>query len=240
MSASSAGALVRRVCAASRTGSLKVMFGDRTDAGRRLAALLSARSWLDPVVLGLPRGGVPVAAEVARTLGVALEVVVARKLGAPGRPELGIGAVAEGGALVRDEAAIAALGVTEEQLEEITLRERAELRRRVETYRGGRPLPDLRGREVLVVDDGLATGVTAEAALAGLRVLGADHLVLAVPVGAPDSVRRLASHGAGEVVCLLAPAELRAVGQWYRRFDATSDDEVLALLASGSNDGPPR
>ncbi len=205
------------------------MFRDRTDAGRQLGAALAGRPWRGPIVLALPRGGVPVGAEVAAALGVGLDVMVARKVGAPGQPELGIGAVAEGGGEVVDAAAVRALGVTADQLARTTAAERTEVDRRVATYRGGRGLPDLTAADVVLVDDGLATGVTAEAAVSGLRALGAERIVLAVPVGAAHAVDRLAA-SADEVVCLRVPHRFRAVGQWYDRFDQTTDDEVLALL----------
>lgn len=208
------------------------MFRDRAEAGRRLAADLLGRDLVDPVILGLPRGGVPVAAEVAGALGAPLDVVMARKLGAPGQPELGVGAVAEGGAQVVDEATVVGLGITDDQLAQTIAAEREELARRVRAYRGGRSLPDLSDRDVVVVDDGLATGVTAEAALLGLRALGAHRLVLAIPVATPAGVRRLVAT-ADQVVCLAAPDELRAVGQWYDDFAQTTDEEVLALLARG-------
>jgi putative phosphoribosyl transferase len=205
------------------------VFRDRADAGRRLAELLRAKGFHDPVVLALPRGGVPVAAEVAVGLGAPLEVFVARKVGAPGQPEWGIGAVAEGGAVVSNDAAVRALGLSPEAFHALVARERDEVARRVLQYRRDRPLPDLAGRDAILVDDGLATGVTAEAALRALRALGPRRLVLAVPVAARDTAHRLAGV-ADEVVCVHAPRDLRAVGQWYDVFEQTRDDEVLAAL----------
>jgi predicted phosphoribosyltransferase len=186
-----------------------------------------------PVVLALPRGGVPVAAEVARALGAPLEVLVARKLGAPHQPELGIGALAEGGVRVVDPAAVRALHLAPADVEAVATREAAELDRRVHRYRGDRPLPDLAGRTAVVVDDGLATGVTASAALRAAVAAGPARLVLAVPVGSPDTATRLAAEHGVEVVCLEQPWDLRSVGRWYRDFAQTTDDEVLALLAAG-------
>ncbi|WCO66786.1 phosphoribosyltransferase family protein [Iamia majanohamensis] len=204
-------------------------YRDRADAGARLGEVVRQRAPEDPLVLGLPRGGVPVAAQVAAALGCPLDVVVARKVGAPGQPELGIGAVAEGGGEVLDAASVRALGVSDAALTTATAAAREELGRRVATYRGGRPRPPLDDHVVVLVDDGLATGVTAEAAVRGLRALGADRIVLAVPVGAPEAVARLGAV-ADEVVCPLAPERFRAVGQWYDRFGQTGDAEVLRLL----------
>lgn len=204
------------------------VYQDRSHAGRLLADALVGRGLDDALVLALPRGGVPVAAPAAARLGAPLDVVVARKLGAPHRPELGIGAVAEGGAEVVDADVVDRLAVDGDQLARIVARERRELQRRVEVYRDGRPLPDL-GRRVVLVDDGLATGVTAEAALRGLATLGARRVVLAVPVGAPETVERLRSL-AEEVVCLVTPEPLEAIGQWYTRFDQVTDDQVLHQL----------
>ena len=207
-------------------------FRDRRDAGERLGARLVDEGLTRPLVLALPRGGVPVAAEVARALGAPLEVFVVRKLGVPWHPELGVGALAEGGEPLVHEASLRELGLTRDQLEPIIERERAELARRVKRYRGGRALPELRDRDVVVVDDGLATGVSAQAALLALRALGPRRLILAVPVCAPDTAQRLVAEGcADDVVSLQAPAHFYAVGAWYERFDQTSDDEVLALLA---------
>ena len=206
-------------------------FVDRQDAGRALAARVVALGLADPVVLALPRGGVPVAAEVARVLRVPLDVLVARKIGLPGQPELGVGAVAEGGPPLLDEAVLSRLGVPTSALEETMVSERVELDRRVARYRGDRPLPPLAGRSVVLVDDGLATGVTARAALRVLRAAEPARLVLAVPVCAPDAAEALGRE-ADDVVCVLSPAGFGAVGAWYRRFDQTSDEEVLALLAA--------
>lgn len=206
-------------------------FADRADAGCQLGAAVAQVGLDRPIVLGLPRGGVPVADEVALALGAPLDVFVARKIGAPGHEELGIGAVAEG--LSEDEtvlsAAAQAVGVTPSQLAVLAAYAMAEVRRRVRRYRGDRPLPDLTGRAVVVVDDGLATGVTAEAAVAGVRKLGPAAVVLAAPVCAPETAIRLRP-AVDELVCLLMPHDLIAVGSWYRDFRQTTDEEVVDLL----------
>lgn len=204
-------------------------FADRAEAGRRLAARLLPLADQCPLVLGLPRGGVPVAEEVAALLRAPLEVLAVRKLGAPHNPEYGIGAIAEGGTQVLDHEALASLGIGGGALERIVERERAELRRRVEAYRGDRPPPLLRDRAVIVVDDGVATGVTDTAALRAVRRGQPRWLVLAVPVCAPDSLARLQGE-ADDVVCLAAPPQLQGVGQWYADFGQVSDAEVVAAL----------
>jgi predicted phosphoribosyltransferase len=207
-------------------------FADRPDAGRQLAARLLPLAGEQPLVLGLPRGGVPVAAEIAAVLGAPLEILAVRKLGAPHNPEYGIGAIAEGGTKVLDPEALALLGISNGTLRGIVERESAELERRVETYRGDQPRPSLRDRTVIIVDDGVATGVTDTAALCAARRDGPRRLVLAVPVCAPDSLARLREE-ADEVVCLIAPPQLRGVGEWYANFGQVSDDEVVAALGAG-------
>ncbi len=204
-------------------------FADRQDAGRRLAERLLPLAHEQPVVIALPRGGVPVAREVALALDAPLDILAVRKLGAPHNPEYGIGAVAEDGTRVIDPEALSALGVNGGVLEAIVEREVAELRRRVVLYRDDQAPIELRGRTVIVVDDGIATGVTDAAALRAARRRGPGRLVLAVPVCAPDSAQRLREY-ADEIVCLHAPAPFYGVGQWYRDFSQVSDEEVMTAL----------
>ena len=214
------------------------MFRDRVDAGRQLAVLVAALGPLEhPIVLGLPRGGVPVAREVARALGAPLDVLVVRKLGAPGNPEYAVGAIGAEGVRVVDERALQAMGVSEASLARIEHAELDELGRRERRYRPGRPPLALAGMTAVIVDDGVATGATASVACRGARVLGARRVVLAVPVapaGWREAVRR-AGESAGEaiaddVVVVQEPRDFWAVGQWYRDFSQTSDEEVLAAL----------
>ena len=207
----------------------EILFEDRGDAGRQLAERLAPYAEERPVVFALPRGGVPVGTEVSRSLGAPLEVIVSRKLGAPGQPEFGIGAVAPGGVRVLNERAVRALGIEEEYLEMISTRELAEAERRLKLFRGDRPYPDLEGRTAILVDDGLATGVTARAALLALRRMNPRRLVLAVPVCAVQTAELLRPE-TDDLICLLAPANLEAVGLWYRNFEQTSDEEVVRLL----------
>ncbi len=204
-------------------------FRDRHEAGRLLGRRLAEERLPDPLVLALPRGGVPVAYEVAEALGAELDVLVARKIGAPGQPELAIGAIAEGGEPILDDGMLARLGLTPGALEPTIVAEREELARRIRRYRGDRRLPRLEDRSVVVVDDGLATGATARAALAALRERRPGLLVLAAPVCAPGSEQRLRAE-ADRIVCLEAPEPFMAVGQWYEVFDQTSDETVIDLL----------
>jgi putative phosphoribosyl transferase len=204
-------------------------FHDRRDAGRRLGARLKHEALVDPIVLALPRGGVPVGFEIARALGAPLDVFVARKVGAPSHPEYGIGAVAEGNSMIMDGEAVRALSLSRGDFERLAATEQIELERRVRRYRHGRQLPSVTGRTVVLVDDGVATGVTAEAALRGLAAAKPERLVLAVPACAPNATARLRSV-VDDVFCLHAPDEFQAVGQWYERFDQTTDEEVDRLL----------
>ena len=213
-------------------------FADRRAAGRELAARLRLLGIEDPIVFGLARGGVPVAYEVAEALGAPLDVLVVRKIGAPSNPELGIGAVAEGDVRVLDPEAVRRMLVSVEELDAAIARARTEVEARVERYRGGRPPLDARGRTAIVVDDGLATGGTARAALRSVRRQGPRRLVLAVPVGAPEAVHALRDE-ADLVVCLLQPEAMWAVGLWYEHFDQTADAEITQLLAGGADDPPP-
>lgn len=206
------------------------IYADRREAGRRLAEALESYRGQDLLVLGVPRGGVVVAAEVARALRAPLDVVIARKIGAPQQPELAIGAVVSGDHIrLLDDYAIHYLRVPPEYVERETQRQLEEIRRRVEQYRGGRPEPAVEGRTVIVVDDGIATGYTVRAALAGLNRRNPGRLVLAIPVAPPAAVedaRRIAD----DVVCLQTPEPFHAVGNWYEDFDQTSDEEVVQLL----------
>ena len=204
-------------------------YSDRVDAGRRLAEALRSFAGPDVVVVGLPRGGVPVAYEVAKTLGAPLDVIIVRKLGVPSQPEYAMGAIGEGGARVINHEAVRLAGVTEQGIADVEERERAELDKRVRRFHGGKePIP-LAGRTVIVVDDGVATGSTARAACQVARAHGATRVVLAVPIG-PPGVESAMRPDADEVVCLWEPAEFYAVGQGYEDFSQTSDNEVVELL----------
>jgi putative phosphoribosyl transferase len=206
-------------------------FADRAEAGRVLAAELAHLAGrVDVVVLGLPRGGVPVAWEVAHALGAPLDVLVARKLGVPGHPELAMGAVGAGGVRVLNQAVVDSLAIPLQAIQEAAAQEGAELARREESYRSGRPPLDVGGRVAVVVDDGLATGATMRAAVTALRALSPRRIVVAVPVGAAETCAELAAE-ADDVVCTRMPPSFRAVGEWYEDFTQTTDDEIRALLA---------
>ncbi len=207
-----------------------MQFADRRDAGRRLAGALDfLQGQRDLLVLAVPRGGVVVGAEVARTLRAPLDIVIARKIGAPDNPELAIGAVAADGTVVLDEEIVASLGVSERYIEAATERERREIERRLRAYRGDRPPVDAAGKTVVVVDDGVATGSTTLAAIRYLRKQRPRELILAVPVGPPDTVRML-SREVDRMVVLATPELFWAVGAYYERFEQTGDQEVIDLL----------
>jgi putative phosphoribosyl transferase len=207
-----------------------MQFVDRTDAGRRLAGQLRHLAPEDPVVLGLPRGGVPLAYEVARALRAPLDIIVVRKLGVPSHRELGFGAVGEGGVRVRHDDVVRMSGAGEQELAEVERAEEAELARQARRLRGDRTRTPVEGRTVVVVDDGIATGSTAQAACRVARSQGAARVVAAVPVAPPDAAAAL-RETADEVVCLATPAGFSSVGEWYADFSQTTDAEVVSLLS---------
>jgi putative phosphoribosyl transferase len=208
-------------------------FSNREDAGRKLAERLKAyASPKDVTVLAIPRGGVPVAYEIAKTLGVPLDVFVARKLGVPGEEELGFGAIASGGVLILDPEIIKAMALSETQIADVTARERRELERRERVYRGARTPLDIAGRTVILVDDGIATGSSMLAVISAVRQLKPARIVVAVPVAASDACRRLAPE-VDELVCVERPRFFGAIGEFYEDFSQVADEEVAGLLARG-------
>ena len=206
-----------------------MIFQNRTQAGTELAKALKKQSFTNPLVLGLARGGVPVAKPVADALQAELGVLVVRKIGIPGQEELGAGAITEEGTILFNEPLMKRLGLTEKDLSYTQHRETEELHKRIQRFRRGLPLPSVKGRDVILVDDGLATGFTAATAATYIRSKHPKRIILAVPVGAEDSVDLLKGY-VNEVVCLQTPKSFYGVGQWYERFDQTSDEEVLTLL----------
>ncbi|MDP3984391.1 MAG: phosphoribosyltransferase family protein [Acidimicrobiia bacterium] len=206
-----------------------MFFRDRADAGRQLAARLAALDRANLVVLGLPRGGVVVASEVAAALAAPLDVIIVRKLGVPQQPELAMGAIGEGGVRVIDARLITAAGVSAGAIRRVEEMERAELERRARTFRAGRPPLSLQGATALIVDDGIATGSTAQAAAEVVRHQGAEQVIVAAPVGSPEAVRRL-STTVDQVIVLTAPAQFFAIGEFYADFSPTQESEVVALL----------
>ncbi len=218
-----------------------MQFTDRADAGRRLAAALAALRDEHPVVLALPRGGVPVAYEVARALGAPLDVILVRKLGVPWQPELAMGAIGEGGVRVLNDDVLRTARVSERDVASVEAHERAELERRAQTFRAGRPMTPIEGRTVIVVDDGIATGSTAYAALQVARAAGAKRVVLAAPVAPPSTVRWFVDTGAADdVVVVEQPARMWAIGSCYENFTQTTDDEVVDLLERAAQTGDNR
>ena len=212
-------------------------FRDRRDAGRKLARALEPYREELPAVFALPRGGVPVGYEVALALDAPLDVLVARKLGAPDQPEFGIGAVAPGGVRVLNEDAVRRLGIPEGYLARITEKEIVEVERRLRHFRGGRPETPVAGRTAILVDDGLATGVTARAAVEALRLRGPGRIVLAAPVCA-DQTAQAFEPEVNHLVCLWCPPDLGAIGFWYADFEQTPDEEVISLLEEARRRGP--
>lgn len=204
-------------------------YQNRQQAGRQLAEKLQHLADRDLLVLALPRGGVPVAYEIAKSLHAPLDLMVVRKLGVPGQEELAFGAIASRGIRVLNSAVVRKLGIGEETIEEVADREQAELQRRAQAHRGDEPEPPLEGRYVILTDDGLATGSTMRAGIHALRQHRPESVVVAVPVGPPDSVRQVQDE-ADEVVCPSTPASFAAVGQWYVEFDQVSDDTIRDLL----------
>jgi predicted phosphoribosyltransferase len=217
-----------------------MLFRDRTDAGRQLTAKLAAYAGRpDVIVLALPRGGVPVAFEVARALGAPLDVFLVRKLGYPGREELAMGAIASGGVRVLNEEVVRRLLVPDDVIEAVAAEEEEELQRRERLYRGDRPPADVRGRTVILIDDGLATGSTMRAAVVALRQQRPARIVVAVPVGAPETCAEFQTE-ADDAVCARTPEPFYAVGMWYRDFSQTTDEEVRKLLERAADGFSPR
>lgn len=220
---------------------VNIPFPDRVQAGRALAERLAAEEadWKGALVLALPRGGVPVAYEVAKRLGLELDILVVRKLGTPGNRELAMGAIASGGVQVMNEDIVRYARVSPAAIDETIENETLELRRREQAYRGDRPRPSVQGRTVILIDDGLATGATMRAAIEAVRLQGASSITVAAPVAAPETVAQL-EEMADRVICLYQPAQLYAIGRWYLNFDQTTDQQVQDLLQQSWTQGEHR
>lgn len=209
---------------------MKMPIPDRSEAGKALASELSDYSNRnDVIVLALPRGGVPVAWEIATTLGIKMDLILVRKLGCPGWSELAMGAIASGGIRVMNDDVIQGYGISQDDIDKVARRELDELKRRDQAYRGDRPSPDLANKSVILVDDGVATGATMFAAIDAVKQQSATEVIVAIPVAPSDTVARL-SRRADKVICLATPSPFNAIGQWYRNFDQVSDKVVIDLL----------
>ncbi len=204
------------------------IFENRVEAGKKLASALQ-KAEKKAIVLAIPRGGVVVGYEIAHALNIPLDVIITRKIGAPGNPELAIGAVAEDGTYLLDKSTVEMLRVPQDYIEGEVENQKMEIKRRLKRYRGNAPTPQLSNREIIVVDDGVATGSTLKAALRYLRKIGAKNLIVAIPVGPPDTVKELRQM-ADQVICLLTPEPFYAIGEFYRDFAQTEDEEVINLL----------
>ncbi len=205
------------------------MFTDRADAGRKMSEKMLEHEWHNPLILALPRGGVVVARYIWESLGGELDLYITRKIGAPGQPELAVGAVSADGNMVLDHRLVDRLNIPSDYIDKEAEKERAEIDRRMEVYRGNRPLPAYEGRQIVLVDDGVATGSTMIAAIQGLWENNPETLLAAVPVGPPDTIQRL-SEEVDEVFCLEAPSNFGAVGQFYQFFGQVGDEEVIDIL----------
>ncbi|MDD4326579.1 MAG: phosphoribosyltransferase [Candidatus Bathyarchaeota archaeon] len=211
-----------------------VYFSDRKDAGKQLASALTDFSFKEGMVLAIPRGGVVVGYEIASALNFKLDVIVPRKIGAPDNPELAIGAVTEDGTMILDDSLIMYLGVSNDYIYQESERQKQEIRRRQNFYRQGVSEPEIKDKNVIVVDDGIATGYTMKAALASVRNRGAATLTVAIPVGPPSTIKEL-KHQADNIVCLYTPEYFQAIGQFYSDFSQTTDKEVIELLKKQKN-----
>ena len=214
-------------------------FNDRVDAGKRLASALADFKGKDAIVLAIPRGGVVVGFEIAQALNAPLDVIIPRKVGAPDNPELAIGAMTEDGTIILDENLVNYLGVSEDYIKEESKRQKIEIERRLKMYRKNEPYPNLKGREVIVVDDGIATGSTMKAALASVKNRGAKTVAVAVPVGPPSTIQELKKQ-ADKVICLYTPEYFQAIGQFYKDFEQTTDEEVIQLLKESKHRDPKK
>ena len=216
-----------------------LMFENRRDAGRKLASALIHRGYKgkNTLVLGIPRGGLVVAEEVSKTLSANLDVIVTRKLRAPYQPELGVGAIVDGDHVILNEELVRAVGASQDYLNREIAFQKEEIHRRLRFYRGNQPAPEIVGKTIIVVDDGIATGYTFRASLESLRERHPDHLMAAAPVAARDSVEMLTAF-ADEIVCLHTPLSFYAVGAWYQNFDQVSDEEVAAILRRNRSSWP--